>query len=328
MASATLSGAYEHSNTEGTLGHSYVFAAQRIRRALEDRMNVMSLGIVPLVGEFAGSGSDTIRVTDFGGDGWGVAMSALATETDTVTPTPLTIGYETVTLGTYGLAHSETYTQQILSREPAILIDQIKGRIPSSWLRTFRQRVCVAGAGISGSVGGTGTTLSVDDHLDLRTAFQTTPGAGGAPTMILDPQQQDELARSWRNEPAMQNSSGDLAALLGLKSDGNGLVSQFFPNFAGMGIDIGTTDDVQQSGGAYQGFAFARGGIGWGVANTTPARPANRTGAIYVPQYGLLIEELTDGGRQTTRECRATAWFGVALASTRTHVLRRVLSTT
>ncbi len=217
----------------------------------------------------------------------------------------------------------------MLSREPAISLDRLKAMVPDSWLRTYRDRVAVAGSGITTAVGSAATTLSVDDHLDLATAYRTTLG-GRIPTAMVDPQQFDELARSYRSEPAFTNSAGEFAAILGLQAGGPdaATVRQVHPNFAGMGVDLALTDSVVQSGGAYQGFAFSPGGIGWAVANTSPIRPSNAMGAVYVPQFGLFIEELADKGGQTVRQYRATTFFGVALASERTHVLRRFISTT
>jgi hypothetical protein len=88
------------------------------------------------------------------------------------------------------------------------------------------------------------------------------------------------------------------------------------------------TDSIVQSGGARQGFAFPPGGIGWAVANTLPIRPANPTNAVYIPAFGLFIEELSEGSAQTIRQYRATSFFGTALGSERVYTLRRFISTT
>jgi adenosylcobinamide amidohydrolase len=97
---------FQHGNFEGDLGYSYVFAAQRILLVMQDRLNALDLGVVPLVGDFAGTGTDTIRVTHMGNIGWSLPMTALGSETDTITPSNLTTGYSTVALGMYGLGHA------------------------------------------------------------------------------------------------------------------------------------------------------------------------------------------------------------------------------
>lgn len=75
-----------HGQITVDLGLPYIFAAQEIRRELADRLNLLQLGVVPLVGDAAGSGSDTIRVTRIGGVGWSEAMATLAGENDAITP--------------------------------------------------------------------------------------------------------------------------------------------------------------------------------------------------------------------------------------------------
>lgn len=328
MPTSSIAAPFQHSTTFGTLGFAYTFAEQDILLELQDQLDVHGMGVVALRGDLEGTGSDTIRVTDYGNIGWSLPMQALSSETDTVSASPIDIGYETVTIGQFGLSHSETYKQQVLNRESAVSVDALKQMVPQSFLATFRNRVTLAGSGIATAVGSAATTLSVDDHLDLATAYRTNLG-NVLPTAILDPQQFDELARSYRTEPAFTNSAAEFAAVLGLQGGGpTGGVSQTHANFAGMGVNLSLTDSVVQSGGAYQGFAFPAGGIGWAVASTTRIRPANQNSAVYVPQFGLFIEELTEGGSQTTRQYRATALFGVALGSTRVNTLRRFISTT
>ena len=51
----------------------------------------------------------------------------------------------------------------------------------------------------------------------------------------------------------------------------------------------------------------------------------------FAKYLGLALENrsiLTEGAAQTTRQYRATTFFGTALGSERTHVLRRLISTT
>ncbi len=332
MPTSSISPPYSHANVFGTLGFAYQFAQEEILLELQDKLNVLGMGVISLRGDVASSGSDTLRVTDYGNVGFSLPFTALASETDTVAPSPIDIGYETVTIGQFGLSQSETYKEQVLGREQAIKLDRLKALVPDSWLRTFRDRVALSGSGITTAVGSAATTLSVDDHLDLASAYKVNLG-NRRPSAMIDGTQFDELTRSYRNEPAFQNSSEDFAKLLGLMTGGAGgipgdFVTQMHPNFAGVGIDLALTDSIVQSGGARQGFAFPPGGIGWAVANTLPIQPANPTNAVYIPAFGLFIEELTGGGPQTIRQYRATSFFGTALGSERVYTLRRLISTT
>lgn len=332
MPTTQINPPFRFTDVQGTLGHAYLFAQEEILLELQDRLNVLGLGVVSLRGDVVGSGTDVLRITDYGNVGYSLPFSALASETDTVAPSPIDIGFETVTVGTFGLSQSETYTEQVLNREQAISLDALKSMVPMSWLRTFRDQVTLTGSGITTAVGSAATTLSVDDHLDLSTAYRTTLGSR-IPTAFVDPQPFDELIRSYRNEPAFTNNveafSRLFALTTGQPADVRSTdVTQIHRSFADLNIDFALTDSVVQSGGAYQGFAFSPGGLGWAVGNTLPIRPANPTNAVYVPAFGLFIEELTEGGRQTVRQYRATTFFGTALGSERTHVLRRLISTT
>lgn len=328
MPSSTVNPAISYAQTFGTLGFAYVFAQQEMLLELQDGLDVHGMGVVALRGDLAGTGSDTLRITDYGNVGWSLPFQAMASETDTVAPSPVNIGYESITIGQFGLSHSETYKQQALSREDAISLEQLKAKVPMSWLRTFRDRVALAGSGITTAVGTNATTLSVDDHLDLATAYKVNLG-NRRPSAMIDGTQFDQLSRAYRSEPAFAQSSVDFSQILGLKTGGepsSEVVTQTHPNFAGMGIDLALTDSIVQSGGARQGFCHPPGGIGWGVANTSPIRPANPVNAIYVPAFGLFVEELTDGSGQTIRQYRATSLFGVALGSERVFTNRRFIS--
>jgi len=332
MATVQVNPPFQFQDVQGTLGHAYLFAQQGILLELQDRLNVLGLGVVGLVGDVMGTGTDVLRITDYGNVGYSLPFTALNSETDTVAASPIDIGFETVTVGTFGLSQSETYTEQVLNREPAISLDALKGMVPMSWLRTFRDQVTLTGSGITTAVGSAATTLSVDDHLDLLTVYRTTLGSR-IPTAMIDPQQFDELVRSYRNEPAFTNNTEAFARLFALQTGDPADVratdvTQIHRSFADMNMDIALTDSVVQSGGAFQGFSFSPGGIGWAVGSTLPIRPANTNGAVYIPAFGLFIEELTEGGAQTTRQYRATTFFGTDLASERTHTLRRWISTT
>jgi len=215
MPTVQVNPPFQFTDVQGTLGHSYLFAQEEILLELQDRLNVLGLGVVSLRGDVMGSGTDTLRITDYGNVGYSLPFTALASETDTVAPSPIDIGFETVTVGEFGLSQSETYKEQVLNREPAISLDRLKAMVPQSWMRTFRDQITTTGSGITTAVGSAATTLSVDDHLDLLTAYRTTLGSR-IPTAFLDPTPMDQLVRSYRNEPAFQNNTDAFARLFAL----------------------------------------------------------------------------------------------------------------
>ena len=99
MATTTINPPIQFVDVQGTLGHAFLFAQEEIRSDLQDRLNVLGLGVVGLVGDVMGTGTDTLRITDMGNVGWSIPFTALASETDTVAPSPIDIGFETVTVG-------------------------------------------------------------------------------------------------------------------------------------------------------------------------------------------------------------------------------------
>ncbi len=311
---------------QGTFGHEYLFAAERTRIELQDRLNLSALGVVALRGDVMASGTDTLRIKDVGNIGFSVGFTPLASETDTAPDIPLRLGFETVTIGDFGLSQSETYKSQVLANDDFLTLDSLKNFIPDSWERTFRDQVAITGSGIVTAVGSAATTLSVDDLLDLTSAYKVNLGTQGLPMGMIDGTQQDQITRSFRTEPAFTNSVVDFATLLQVTEGITGVPDQMVINLGGLKINFAITDSIVQASGARQGFAFPPGGIGWAVASTVPVRPANPNGFITIPQFGLIIEELTGGGAQTTRRYRATTFFGTALGSTRVFVLRRIIS--
>ena len=315
----TQTAPFLHSAFEGDLGYSYIFAAQEIQEVLTDRMDLMQLGVVPLVGDFAGTGTDPLRITHMGGVGWNLEAAALSSETDTITPSSLTTGYSSVALGFYGLGHDETYKHQLLSREPAVMLDQLKARVPQSFLATWRSVYVATGATISTAVGSASAYNSVDDLLDFIAAYRENPGSG-RPKVTAHTVQGTKLLESARNEPAFQAAA---ATMQSQQAMGDSM--QMLPNFLGLGVDFALTNEVGQSASAYQGFGHAMGGIGWAVCSTAALKTSNPAGTILIPDYGIVVEEVSDGTRQTIRGYEARFAFGMALGDTSVHLLRRFI---
>lgn len=315
----TIAPPVDFAQTQGDLGLDYIFTAERIQLELQDKLDILGMGTVPLLGDLAGSGTDTLRVTQVGSVGWSRRMASMGSETDTITASPITTGYVEVAIGMYGLAHEETYQQQVLSREPGISLEALEAMVPLSWLSTFRYLVCVEGATFATIVGGAATQLSVDDWIDLITAHNETLGGEGNPGSTLAPQQMTQLVASFRTEPAFQNLAADFAAM---QKVGN---MQIKPNFAGLGIDVALTDDVQQSGGAYQGFSMTPGGIGWARASTSSIRPHVAGVGMYLPEFGVFVERIGKGEQGKARY-EARSWLGVNSGSSDVFVQRRVRS--
>ncbi len=303
-------------NTE--VGFAYNFAQIAIQRRLQDSLNVEQTGLVRLVGDAAGSGSDTLRVTNIGGVGYNQPMSALASETAAITPSPFDLGYSTVTIADYGLAFEESYKAQILGREPAAMLDALVQTMPDSFLRTLRDLVGTTVAGFASAVGVDATGMSFDYYLDFLQAARETLGAG-KPVVMLHPRQMTELIESVRGEGALSLNLAEFGALTGLQD------SQIYRNAFGMGADIMISDSVTTTAGGYIGGGYSVGGIGYAVGSTAGVR-ARGVDAIRLPEFGTIITFPSGSSTNGKETAEARSFLGVAAGSADVFLQRRILS--
>lgn len=290
------------------LGYSYVFAEDDISEEITEKLNVLEMGLVSAVGEFAGSGSDTIRIERYGGIGYAERMTAMSGEDDPIVPTGHTTDVDTLTVARHGLAKSETWQAQILNRPGTPGLDLFVMKVVESWLSTLRYKMCVTGATISASVGTTGTAWTYDDEIELIQAFNETEGIETLVDQIYSvrhPEQLSDLANSLRNEPGFQTPEAQ-AAIQGLKRSAEG-----FAEF--LGLRNFRSHDVQASGGDHVGMAYVGGAIVWGAPSTAAVRLRERNGLLLnVADFGLVATEEIKGSTGTGR-LDVNAWLGTAL---------------
>lgn len=313
IAPPALAGAV---NTE--VGFTHTFAQIAIQRRLEDALNVEAAGLVRLVGDAAGSGSDVIRVTNIGGIGYNLPMSALASETAAITPSPFDLGYSTVTIADYGLAFEESYKAQILGREPAAMLDALVSTMPESYLRTLRDLTATVIAGFATTVGLAGSKLTIDDYLDLLAAYRENPGAG-MPVIMLHPKQVSDLIESARTETTLSLSVSEFGSLNGLSG------AQTIPNFLGLGVDINMSTSITNTGADHIGGAYSAGGVGYAVGSTAGVR-ARGIDAIRIPQFGTIVTFPSSSSTNGKETAEARSFVGVAAGSSDVFVQRKVLS--
>ena len=301
------------------VGFAYTFAQIAIQRRLEDALNVQAAGLVRLVGDAAGSGSDVIRVTNIGGIGYNLAMSALASETAAITPSPFDLGYSTVTIADYGLAFEESYKAQILGREPAAMLDALVQTMPESFLRTLRDLTATTVAGFTTSIGSSGTALTMDNALDLLAAFRENPGSG-QPVVMLHPKQVSDLVDSIRSETTLSLSVSEFGGLQGLQGG-----AQTIRNFAGLGFDISMSTSITDDSTDYFGGAYSAGGVGYAVGSTAGVR-ARGIDAIRIPEFGTIVTFPSSSSTNGKETAEARSFLGVAAGSSDVFVQRKVIS--
>lgn len=303
---ATILPPSSFAQNQATVGHAYVFAGEKIRQEITERLNVLGLGLVMGVGDLAGSGSDVIRITRFGGIGFAEQMTAMADETQAIASSGHTIAHDTVTIGRYGLAKEQTYQDQILGRAEAIGLDDMASRAPNSFLATLRNLVAAAGATFSSGVGTSGSAYTYDDELELVASFHETEGFDAAMGVVSlrHPEQYTDLRNSIRNEPGLNNDSALQQRILGL-GDGSDPASFDF-----LRIRNHSSHDVPTSGGDHVGCAYVPGAIAWVVASTMRVEPEDPSKTVYVPEFGLVIERKSTA-EVATAKFVSNAWFGV-----------------
>lgn len=303
---ATIISPASFAQTKGSVGFDFVYAAEQIRQEITEELDVIQAGLATLVGDLAGMGSDTLRVTRFGGLGFAEVMTAMANETDPIVATGFTLNVDSVTIGRFGLAKEQTYTDQALQRADAIGLEEMVSLAPKSWLATLRSLAVIAGSTFSGVVGQSGNDWTYDDELELVASFHETEGfvTTMRPVTIRHPEQFTDLRNSIRNEPGLQASPGLQEKLMGLATQDQGALDFLgFRNFS--------SHDVPTSGGDHLGCAYVPGALAWAVASTMAITPDNPATTTWVPEFGIIIERKGTAESATARYAM-NAYLGVA----------------
>ncbi len=306
------------SSIQGDLGFTHAFAPERIRLEIMERLNVLQLGLVELIMDLSGTGSDTGRVTRMGAVGWSEAFTAMASETEAIVATGFTTNFDEVSVGRFGLAKEETYQQRILTREEGVSLDALIEMIPASWLKTIRQQLATALAAITATSGTSGQAWTVDDELDAITALHETEGfdLDRGLVSVRHPEQFSDLRDSLRNEPALQTPEAMLA-LQGVRSAGGAF------NF--LGILNHASFDITTAGGDHQGGLYVPGAVGWVRASTAPVQVANPATAMFIPEFGIVIEKSGEA-KQAESRYDANSWLGTGLLDPTLFPQRRLIS--
>ena len=324
----TIAPPINHAQTKGDFGFNYVFAARQALRRLEDLLDPVALGLASLEGDVAGTGSDTLRITNYGNIGIAKRMDALSGEDDAITPSSIVTGYSSITIGIYGLGYKTTWFGEMLARDKAIFLESIMDQMPESWVATVRYLLGQVCAGFGTAIGSASTELSVDDWIALQAAYRTNHGSlrMGVPTAMLHSQQIEQLLKSFRNDPAFQNSTGDFARLMAIAQ--GGASAQVYPNIGEMGMNAVASDDITTSGGGYLGGAWSRGGVGWGRASTGSLQTGTMESTRLLPEAGLVLTKIPGASANGSNQAEARAHIGVAAGASEVFVQRQVVSTT
>lgn len=316
----------------GTAGvnQTTVFQREALELAMASDVDVESMGLIRAVGDLSGSGSDTMTSVFLDGVGANAEMSPLDTETSQPIPSAYTLGIDAVTVGFYGYSNDMTMKGLMLAHPDRILtMDKAIELAPSLYRSTVAGLVADAGATISTAIGSAATALSVDDLLDLVAAIEQTPGAnkraGGMPKLDLHSVQLSQLKASMRSEPSMQAAYDAFVAAQGVSDD-------VTPNFMRLGFDLLKSDKIGTSGGAYQGFCVAAGGLALArasyasVLQALQALGVSAISGIADNSRGLLLFTNTSGVNGQVIGLTIMLCVGIAKTDPRRRFQRRLIS--
>lgn len=304
----TILPASSFAQNQATVGLSYVFAGEDIRQEINEKIDVLADGLIMAVGDLEGSGSDTVRITRYGGIGYAEEMTSMTSENELIVPSGFTIGHDSVSLGRHGLAKEETFTSQVLGRAEAMGLERMIDHVPMSFLKTLRVDAALAGASFASGAGNTGLAWTYDDEIELCAMFNETAGFAdvartqGGVVAMRHPEQFTDLANSLRNEPGLQGRAEEVFSLLGLQGS---------EAFVFQGISNYRSHDVPTSGGDHVGCAYVRGALAWVVASTMRITPQNPESTIWIPEYGLIITRSSTGEGATVKFA-ANGFFGLS----------------
>jgi len=319
----TLTSPTRQSQTVTDLGFAYRFAAVEARQELHDSFVIIeaALPFLARMGSIDGSGSTTIRTEHVGGMGLQQSMTSIG-ETDAAPLANLRAGVAALVVGMFGLAYAQTILQSIAGRQPAVDLMNVIRQAPLNVQATVRTNVATQGAAITNATGAAGTNLSVDNVLSFMSAARQAY-ASGLLSGLIHSVQWDQLEQSIRQEPGYQNSAMDFE-----RSQRDRFGTNILQGLLGQNINLGITDDVNTSGGAYQGFAGDPGSVMWGLGN--PARAPFAPGDLIAmfPELGMIV--LRNRTSQTNQQLRADifAALGFALNNAESSFQRRLISTT
>lgn len=281
---ATVSNPISHSVSSAGFsdaGWRYTYVLEGlIREKLMDSFSLMDSGLVPLAGDVAGSGSDTIRLRYLDAIGYGLSMASMGAENTAITPSALTATTSDITVGRYGLQFNNTYTNQIQATAGEVDMERLAASIVLSRQATWMDLLATTVTGADTDSGQSGVDASVDDLLDATYYFDTLEG----PTMpfaIIHGQQWRDLKASFRNEPAFQfpDAAEDILTVNG------------GPGFKGVHlVPIYVSSRITSSGGNRHGALVSPGAIEYAIGSTASIRPASVADTVNLSDLGLIIE--------------------------------------
>ena len=224
----------------------------------------------------------------------GLALTAATSETDgsNVTNSALSTGKYTLTVARYKAARELTQLFDITGG--AINVAYTVTRLAEALDLTFTDLLAALFPAITGTVGSTGTVLTVDDIYDAKFALNVLHNTGKL-AFVGHGKQLNEFEESLRGEKGVVErlpQSQDVITSM----NGQGL------KFGWGNIDFYQSDSTNTSGGDYIGGMFSHGAFSHTFAPTSLIDPLMINQQDIVLQTpDLFVERVRDGDNSMTR---------------------------
>lgn len=302
----TFSPPISQAGTVSTWGKSFEFIGDALRQEMAERWDISASGILVPTGRVNGTGSLTLRQRYHGGIGAARTMTAMASETEAISPSTMTGNVWDTTVARYGIAFDETFQRRI-TQSDGVTLEELAASIADSWISTVRSMVCASGAGISSAAVNSSSAATLDNWATLVAAFSETEGADGQAIAVLHPEQVSDLRAALRDEPGVYN---DAQTWQGSQALMPGMGLQF-PSL--WGIPVYQSFDVTTGSSKHNGFVVGRGCFGLAVGDPSAADVPDAFDPQVIAEYGLLIAREANI-RQAMQGVTGQSWLGIGRA--------------
>lgn len=241
-----------------------------------DSFSLRSLGLVPNVGDLAGSGTDTVQSRYLAGLDWAMEWDTGLGETDPLTGKSWSVDSSQISLGRWGLRLQQTAMREILQADGVDLARRALS-IVRSYDATWMSALCAAAAGATGSAAGDPTRpLSPEDLMDVVDYYDTLETAEGMYAhVMLSPEAWRSVRAGLRSMPHLRNEFA--LEKYGFTFQPSGLVG-------GKGnVLFWKSSRVVESAGVDQSFAFVPGAFFETSANPERAAAAAQDKVVIQP---------------------------------------------
>lgn len=240
---------------------AFALAEGEVMEQLTERFDLFDSGAIYLVGDVAGSQSDTLRER-FMNVGWHLSMDATAAETTDVTPSDVGDATSDIAVARRALGLSFSQFAQIVGGRLVVDPSRLAFSLVDSFRRGRMKHLITTGQSLATTdVDGT----DYNDADDLFVVMDRASALGveaDTPIHMLmrGSGQWNRIRDSLRSEVGPMGYRQDAQDVFSFKAAG--FTAQIF------GINIWTTGRISASGGKYTGFWWVPGTIGYAIGST------------------------------------------------------------